>query len=311
MVNYMTYSMTGFANLKGQHNDKNGSFSWVWDLRTVNARGLDIRLRVPDWISGLEPALRKAISAEAARGSISLSLKLGREADDAAQVLSPAGLEQALGILAQISQQAQAQGVVLAPSSAVEVAGLRGVLDGISGGVSGGAVAEDTGPLLAALVAQMPELLGALNQMRQSEGAALALVLVGQLDQVAALVEQAGIAADDRKDAQAENLRKNLARVLDNLDGVEESRLIQELALIATKSDIREEIDRLKGHVAAARLLLDGKGARGRKLDFLMQEFMREANTLCAKAQFQELTRIGLELKHVIDQMREQVQNVE
>lgn len=292
--------MTGFASLKGQH----GAFSWAWDLRAVNARGLDIRLRVPDWISGLEPVLRKAVSAAVARGSVSLSLKISREAEDGAQALNAAGLDRALAMLAEISHQAATHGVDLAPPSVIDLAAMRGVVESAM-------VEEDTRPLLAALTAQLPELLAAFNQMRRAEGAALQGVLAGQLDQVAGLVDAAGEAADARKVAQAQTLRHNLARVLENSDGADPDRVAQELALLATKSDIREEIDRLAGHVAAARALLDGKGGRGRKLDFLMQEFMREANTLCSKSQYQELTRVGLDLKHVIDQMREQVQNVE
>jgi uncharacterized protein (TIGR00255 family) len=131
------------------------------------------------------------------------------------------------------------------------------------------------------------------------------------LDQVASLTEQAAKLAEQRKDKMADALRENLARVLDNAQGAEPDRVAQELALIAVKADITEEIDRLIAHVAAARDLLGQDGAVGRKLDFLMQEFNREANTLCSKAQNTDLTSVGLELKAVIDQMREQVQNIE
>ena len=292
--------MTGFASLKVQMD----GYSWVWDIRSVNGRGLDIRLRLPDWIAGLEAELRKALPAAVARGNVSLALKVTREAGESGQALSPAGLERALAILAEISSRAAAAGVALAPVDAGQIAAMRGVMET-------GTEAEDTAPLLKALMAQLPELLGDFNRMRATEGAALAAVLSDQLDQMQALIAAAREAASARAGEQAALLRQNLARVLDNTDGADPDRVAQELALIAVKSDITEEIDRLSGHVEAARALLAADGPQGRKLDFLMQEFNREANTLCAKAQFQDLTRIGLDMKHVIDQMREQVQNVE
>ena len=167
------------------------------------------------------------------------------------------------------------------------------------------------GPPATPVLAGLPELLRGFNAMRAHEGAALAAVLEGQLASIEALVVDAGAAVEARREAQAEALRVALARVLDNTEGADPDRVAQELALIAVKSDVREEIDRLGAHVAQARSLIAETGPCGRKLDFLMQEFNREANTLCAKSQFQELTRVGLEIKAVVDQMREQVQNVE
>jgi uncharacterized protein (TIGR00255 family) len=147
--------------------------------------------------------------------------------------------------------------------------------------------------------------------MRVSEGQSLTSVLSGQLDKIEALTERASQLVEERKDDVAASLKRNLARILDNSEGLDHSRLEQELALLAVKADITEEIDRLVSHVAAARELLGEAQLVGRKMDFLMQEFNREANTLCAKAQNINLTRIGLALKALIDQMREQVQNVE
>jgi uncharacterized protein (TIGR00255 family) len=147
--------------------------------------------------------------------------------------------------------------------------------------------------------------------MRAAEGAVLARLIGAQLDEVARLTEAATREADARRAAAAGHLREALAKVLDNVDGVDETRLAQELALLAVKNDVTEELDRLGAHIGAARALLADGGPVGRKFDFLMQEFMREANTLCSKAQSMALTRIGLDLKTVIDQMREQVQNVE
>ncbi|WP_421704241.1 YicC/YloC family endoribonuclease [Aliiroseovarius sp.] len=296
----MVYSMTGFAALKGAY----GDFAWSWDIRAVNAKGLDIRLRAPDWIEGLEPAIRKAVGGAAARGNVSVSLRVARAAEEGALALNGAALDRTLSLLAEISHAAEAKGLALAPMTAADLAGMRGVLDVA-------AAEEDTAPLLKALTAQLPELLSSFNDMRAREGAALAEVLAGQVDRIEALTAEAAALVDARSEAQAETLRTALARVMENTDGADADRVAQELALIAVKTDVREELDRLVAHVAAARELLGGDAPRGRKLDFLMQEFNREANTLCSKAQFAELTRIGLDLKAVIDQMREQVQNVE
>ena len=296
----MVYSMTGFAALKGAY----GAFSWSWDIRAVNAKGLDIRLRVPDWIDGLDGAIRKAVGGAVGRGNVSVSLRLTREADEGALALNGPALDRTLTLLAEITHAADAKGLALAPMTAADLAGMRGVLEAAT-------VEEDHAPLCKALVAQLPELLASFNEMRAREGAALAEVLAGQVDQIEGLTAAAAALIDARTEAQTEVLRTALARVMDNTEGADADRVAQELALIAVKTDVREELDRLTAHVAAARDLLTGTSPRGRKLDFLMQEFNREANTLCSKAQFAELTRIGLDLKAVIDQMREQVQNVE
>jgi len=184
------------------------------------------------------------------------------------------------------------------------VLSVRGVLETAS-------VEEDPAPLRAALLADLPALLAEFTAMRTAEGAALHAVIADQLSQIAALTRAAKAEADARRDIAPATLREALARVLDHSDGADATRVAQELALIAVKQDVTEELDRLAAHVDAAHALLADTGPVGRKFDFLMQEFMREANTLCSKAQALALTRIGLDLKTVIDQMREQVQNVE
>lgn len=297
----MTQSMTGFASGAGSL----GPWRWTWDVRSVNARGLDIRLRLPDWIEGLDPVVRKAIGSAAARGSISLSLRITRDADvDGQLALNAQALSQALGLLSEIQAAAGARGLPMRSMSAAEVAAMRGVLETKQ-------TEDDTAPLLAALSADLPALLSAFAEMRAHEGAALAEVLSAQLAEVSALVQAAEGTLDDRGRAQAETLKSAMARIMDNTDGADPDRIAQELALLAVKSDVREEIDRLTAHVAQAAALLQSPDPSGRKLDFLMQEFNREANTLCSKAGHKELTRIGLELKALIDQMREQVQNIE
>jgi uncharacterized protein (TIGR00255 family) len=195
-------------------------------------------------------------------------------------------------------------GVSLAPSKATDIVTMRGVLEQAN-------TVDDVATLAKTLLAEFAAVLADFNAMRASEGAALEIVLQAQLTEVETLTTQAAAMAQDRKAEMAQTLQRNLARVLENSDGVDADRLAQELALIAVKSDVTEEIDRLHAHIGAARELLVQGGPVGRKLDFLMQEFNREANTLCSKAQNSALTRVGLALKAVIDQMREQVQNVE
>ncbi|MBO9435906.1 YicC family protein [Ruegeria sp. R13_0] len=296
----MIKSMTGFASGKGEF----GPHSWTWELRSVNGKGLDMRIRVPDWLTGLEAALRAVLSKSLSRGNVTLSLRISRDESQPDLALNTVAMSAALDALQQTQAMAAAKGIALAPSKASDLLTLKGMLDA-------GAEADDPAPLVAQMTTEFTPLLAAFLDMRQTEGEALAAILASQLDQVAELTAKAAELAEQRKDKMAEALRENLARVLDNAQGVEPERVAQELALIAVKADITEEIDRLSAHVTAARDLLAQDGAVGRKLDFLMQEFNREANTLCSKAQSADLTSVGLELKAVIDQMREQVQNVE
>ncbi|MCP4821476.1 MAG: YicC family protein [Shimia sp.] len=296
----MLHSMTGFAALKGEAD----GYTWAWDLRSVNAKGLDIRLRLPDWIEGFEPAVRGALSKALGRGSVNLNLRVNKGEEQAALTINTVQLQAAIDALQTIETTAMEQGIALQPSRAVDLMGVRGVLETSVGD-------SDTKALSAALIAQLPELISSFVDMRKSEGQALFDVLLDQLSQIETLTKSAAEAAEKRREATAQALRDNLGRVLENSDGADEGRVAQELAMIAVKSDVMEELDRLHAHVDAARDLLKVEGPVGRKLDFLMQEFNREANTLCSKAQSVELTRIGLDLKAVIDQMREQVQNVE
>lgn len=296
----MIRSMTGFASATGAH----APFSWSWELRAVNGKGLDLRLRVPDWVDGLEAGLRKTLGGAAARGNVTCNLRLTREEGGSTLEINEDQLHVVLNALHQIEARAMDANVSLAPSKATDIVTMRGVLEQASH--------EDDGAALCkVLLADFDAVLNDFNAMRSSEGAALAEVLAGQLAEVEALTKEAAEAAALRADEMQDTLRRNLAKVMDNADGADADRVAQELALIAVKSDITEEIDRLGAHVTAARDLLAEGGPVGRKLDFLMQEFNREANTLCSKAQNTGLTRIGLALKAVIDQMREQVQNVE
>ena len=296
----MLKSMTGFSSATGALN----GWSWAWELRSVNGKGLDLRLRVPDWIDGLEIGLRKALAAVTARGNVTLSLRINREETSGAAKVNDAVLRDILDAMTEIETQAMDAGLSLAPSKASDIVAMRGVLDQ-------NVVVEDTTELSKALLVQADELIASFDAMRSSEGAALEKVLRAQLVEVETRTQSADNISQTRAIEVAASLKKNLSVIMENADNVDESRVAQELALLAVKADVTEEIDRLNAHVVATQVLLDETTPVGRKMDFLMQEFNREANTLCSKAQNSELTREGLALKVLIDQMREQVQNVE
>ena len=296
----MIHSMTAFASRTGNL----GALSWSWDMRGVNARGLDLRLRLPDGMDAVERALRAALTKALGRGNVTVNLRLQREDVDAALAIDEAQLDRVLRALDTVQERAFAMGVTLGQPTAADVLTQRGV-------VIAGRAEEDNAALVAALMADIDPLVAAFVQMRAGEGAALKSVIAEQLDRIAALTVAAASAAADRAPVVRANLTAALQRVMEDIEKVEEARIAQELAMLAVKSDVTEEIDRLTAHVTAARDLLVQPGPVGRKLDFLSQEFNREANTLCAKAQSAPLTGIGLDLKAVIDQMREQIQNVE
>lgn len=294
------YSMTGFASAQGA----GWGFGWSWELRSVNGKGLDLRLRLPDWIEGLEAGLRARLGEALSRGNVSLSLRLQSEDAAGGLVLNQSQLGPVLSAMAEVEAQAMEQGLTLAPANAADILALRGVMEQAS-------TVPDITALRAQLLKEFEALLAAFLEMRQGEGRALAGLLDAQLDQIARLTEQAAEIAKARAPEVAAALRANLAKLMDAAEGADETRVTQELAMLAVKSDVTEEIDRLHAHVAAARELIAAGSPIGRKLDFLSQEFNREANTLCSKAQNTALTAVGIELKSVIDQMREQVQNVE
>lgn len=296
----MLRSMTAFAAAKGAQD----GFSWTWEMRSVNGKGLDLRLRVPDWVEGLEAGLRGRLGRALGRGNVSLNLKLMRDDGAGALAVNAAQLEDVLTAMAEVENRAMARGVTLAPATAADLLGLRGVLDT-------GAGEDDTTALCKTLLADFETVLAAFLDMRATEGRALAAVLTAQLDDIERLTAEAAQAAEARKPEMEQAFKNALARVMDTADTADETRIAQEMALIAVKADVTEELDRLRAHIAAARDLLASGSPVGRKLDFLSQEFNREANTLCSKAQNKALTATGLELKTVIDQMREQVQNVE
>jgi uncharacterized protein (TIGR00255 family) len=263
---------------------------------------------MPDWLAFFESDLKKQLAPAAARGAVTLGLRITRDEASAGLQLNTDTVDQVLSAIAAIEERAGATGVTLTPASAATVLGFRGVMDAPQ---HSAAQPEELAELAAALTAQVPELLAAFTAMRRAEGAALHAVLTRQLGEIEDLTDQAHALLGARAAEIKANFKTALARIMDSGADLDEARMAQEIATLAVKSDVTEEIDRLRAHIAAARTLLASADPVGRKFDFLCQEFNREANTLCSKAQHAGLTEIGLALKVLIDQMREQVQNVE
>ncbi|WP_312019390.1 YicC/YloC family endoribonuclease [Yoonia sp.] len=295
--------MTAFASRSGSANGA----TWAWEVRSVNARGLDLRLRLPDGIEGLEADVRAAFTKVIKRGNISLSLRLTLNDDVPDLALDDAQLSRVLSALDQIQERAFTMGVTLSQPTTADVLNQRGVVrhgpnDGLSSAI------------VAAIKADIAPLLHDLIQMREREGQSLNAIIATQLSEIAGHIANAEVAVAARRTDAAKALETALNRVLESTD-LDPDRLAQEIAVLAVKTDVTEEIDRLKAHVSAASELLEAAQKEhqpvGRKLDFLSQEFNREANTLCSKAQHTKLTSVGLDLKTLIDQMREQIQNVE
>lgn len=292
-------SMTGFARATG---DRLG-LGATWELRSVNGKGLEVRTRLPSGAERLEAPVRAAIGQRLSRGNIQAVLSLSRPASGAGQ---PIVNEELLRDLAELSQRLVTQ-FGAAPARADGLLALRGVLE-----QPGSEASESLEPEQDAFLLELlGEALDALEAMRAAEGAALLRVLSGLLDQTEAIIRR--VEADPSREPAAirERLALQLKPLLDGNASLDPDRLMAEAALLATRADIREEIDRTLVHVAAARAMLATGGPAGRRLDFLAQEFNREANTLCSKSNSAAVTSAGLELKAVVDRFREQVQNLE
>ncbi len=291
-------SMTGFARGHGV----SGSYAWAWEVKSVNGKGLDLRLRLPPGWDAIEVPVRAHAAASLARGSIQANLTVERTGILPAVRVNAAVLEAVLATLRQLARRIEA-----APPSLDGLLALKGVME------VGDAEEreEERRDAETAVTAGFAEVIGALAEMRRHEGAALGRVLGARLDEIAALAQRAEHAPGRRPEAIRARLAEQVATLMSQSDRFDPDRLHQEAVLIATKADVREELDRLAAHVAQARLLIAQGGPIGRRLDFLAQELNREANTLCAKAGDVELTNIGLELKAAVEQFREQVQNVE
>jgi len=291
-------SMTGFARGHGV----SGSYAWAWEVKSVNGKGLDLRLRFPPGWDAIEVAVRAQAAERLARGSIQANLTVERSGAVPVVRINAAVLDAVLTTLKQLAPRIEAS-----PPSLDGLLALKGVME------VGDAEEreEERRSAEAAVTAGFAQVLGALAEMRQREGAALGRVLAARLGEISALALRGEATPGRRPEAIRARLAEQVATLLAQSERFDLDRLHQEAILIATKADVREELDRLAAHVAQAQLLIGQGGPIGRRLDFLAQELNREANTLCAKADDVELTNVGLELKAAVEQFREQVQNVE
>lgn len=290
-------SMTGFARVTGAE----GSLAWAFEAKSVNGKSLDLRVRLPQGQEGLELPLRQAAQRHLTRGNVQLNLSLDRGTEQVRLAINEPLLEEMLAL----AKKLEARG--LAPASVDALLGLRGIVEPLEETPDEKARERQQ----AALLADAERLFQGLAAQRAQEGAALQATLLAQLDLLAELVSQAAGLAGAQPQAIRARLAAQMADLLGTQPGLPEERLAQEVALLAVKADVREELDRLTAHGQELRRLVEEGGAVGRKLDFLCQELNREANTLCAKAADLEMTRVGLALKGLVDQLREQVQNVE
>ena len=292
-------SMTGFARAVAE----DAGNAVAWEVKSVNGKSVEVRLRIPSGFERIESAVRQAIQKRFARGSFQATLTVTRPAGMQSQpVVNEAFLKDVAGLAKRLQEQ-----FGVAPATADGLLSLRGVLD-----VPEMLETEDMRAALDAVIhATLDIALTNLQHARQTEGEALRSLLLAQVDTIEALTLRAE--ADPSREPAAIRVRiaEQVKLLLDPSAKLDEARLHQEAAFLATKADIREEIDRLKTHVVSGRSLIAAGGAIGRKLDFLAQEFNRESNTLCSKSNAAAVTAIGLELKAVVDQFREQVQNLE
>lgn len=292
-------SMTGYARTEGSVE----ICSWVWEARGVNGKGLDVRCRLPGGFDALESVVREKVKQRLQRGNISLSLNIEWVRQGGAYGINEDVLNSYIAMLPELGEKVPG----LKPASLDGLLALKGVIETRDEAVTESARDE----LQPVLLSSLEETLDGMLVMRADEGARLAAVLSQQVGTIEELCAAAAKSAAMRPVAIRLRLKQQVEALLEDVPTLSAERLEQEAALLMTKADISEELDRLTAHVGAARDLLSGDGTIGRKLDFLCQEFNREANTLCSKSGDVELTRIGLDLKAMIEQFREQVQNIE
>ncbi|MCR4378346.1 MAG: YicC family protein [Rhodospirillales bacterium] len=292
-------SMTGFARADGSTE----TCTWGWEAKSVNGKGLDVRLRLPRGFDALEASARDRVAKRFKRGNISLNLDITWTRPLSQVRINDDVLDQVLAAVDKV-QTARPDA---RPPSVDGILGLRGVLEQIDDEPT----PDEREALEGDLLAGLEQTLDQLADGREAEGQRLGGVLHDQLAEIETLSEQAGDLASTQPEAIRERLVQQIEQLTLDASAIDPARLAQEAALIMTKADVREELDRLSAHIAAARDLLGEAEPVGRRLDFLCQEFNREANTLCSKSSDTELTRIGLDLKAVIEQFREQVQNIE
>lgn len=291
-------SMTGFARTSGVH----GALRWAWELKSVNSKGLDIRLRLPPGRDALEPMLRAAISRVLSRGNVTVNLTVSREGAAPTVRINEDVLAAVIATARELAKRIEAQ-----PPTLDGILGIKGVMEVVETEES----EADRETANVALLKGFEAALTDLAAMRATEGKAIGKVLHDRIDEIEKFSKAAEASPSRSIDAIRARLSEQVKELIAASSTLDPERLHQEAALLAAKADVREELDRLNAHVSAARGLLKNGGSVGRKLDFLAQEFNREANTLCSKSNDVALTTIGLELKTAVDQLREQVQNIE
>ncbi|HEY9057841.1 MAG TPA: YicC/YloC family endoribonuclease [Aurantimonas sp.] len=291
-------SMTGFA----RHEGATDGVDFVWELRSVNGKGFDLRFRLPPGFEAIEADSRRLAATQVTRGNIQASLQIRRDDELPAFSVNEAMLGQVLSLSSRLVADGHA-----APPSADGIMAIKGIVEIADRALPPESLERRQKGVAQGFLAAVEKLTAA----RETEGRAMAEILAARLDEIEALVGRAEDDPSRSVDAIRERLKSQVSRLLDTDERLDEGRLHQEAAILAARADIREEIDRLGAHVGAARALLDAGGPIGRRLDFLSQEFNRESNTICSKSNSTSLTAIGLELKVVIDQFREQVQNIE
>lgn len=291
-------SMTGFARRDGSL----GGATWFWEVRSVNNRGLDLRLRLPPGYEALEPAVRENVGKRVTRGSISINLRAERETGEAQVRLNETALAAAIKAAERVRSITGGE-----PPRPDGLLALKGVLEVIENPDD----QAETQRLNEAMLKSFNDALDGMIAAREAEGRRLQQVLDAQVAEIERLVRLVEAAPGRRPEAIKHRLKEMVSKLVETASGFDPQRLHQEAVLIATRSDVEEELKRLHAHISAARDLFLETGATGRKLDFLAQEFNREANTLTSKAGDAEIARHGLALKVVIDQLREQVQNIE
>lgn len=292
-------SMTGFARSEGT----SGRYRWSWELRSVNGKGLDIRLRLPTGMEGFEVDARRLLSDALARGNLQASLSVTISENRVEAVLN----QEALAAVLKLRDTLGSSVVDPSPMRLDALLAIRGLVEFREAADTADVVAARD----AAILEGLEQAIDALCDMRSSEGEKLGRLLSAQVNRIEELALQVEKDPSRTPEEIARKLQNQLATLLDAAPSLDRDRLHAEAVLIATKADLREEIDRLKAHVAAARDLLSTGGPVGRKLDFIAQEFNRESNTICSKSNAVAVTSAGIELKVVIDQFREQVQNLE
>jgi uncharacterized protein (TIGR00255 family) len=291
-------SMTGFARSHGV----SGAYAWAWELKSVNAKGLDVRLRLPPGWDAVEVPVRSRAAEVLARGSVYGTLTVERQGVAPIVRVNEPVLNAVLATLKDLSGKVDAE-----PPRLDGILTLKGVIEVIDDDEK----EEERRAAEQAVIAGFHQAVGELATMRKREGVALGQVLTQRLQEIGALTARAEATPGRKPEAIKARIAEQVATLLDASARFDPDRLHQEAILIASKADIREELDRLVSHVTQAQRLIADGGAVGRRLDFLSQELNREANTLCSKSNDVALTNIGLELKSVVEQFREQVQNLE